>query len=65
MPSLSAAEIILCAGVAIVAFFGPLSALVLVLFGREACPRCHARIPKRSAVCPRCRRDLPLGWARR
>lgn len=65
MPSLSAAESILCFGIVVVAFFGPLSALVLVIFGRAACPRCHQRIPRRSAVCPKCRRDLPLGWAQR
>ena len=65
MPSLGAAEILLCAGIAIVAFFAPLSALVLMIFGREACPRCHQRIPKRSTACPKCRRELPVGWASR
>ena len=65
MPSLGAAEIVLCAGIAVVAFFGPLSALVLIVLGRTPCPRCAKRIPKRSRVCPRCRRDLPEGWASR
>ena len=51
MPSLGAAEIVLCAGIAVVAFFGPLSALVLIVLGRSAGTRC--------------RRDLPEGWASR
>lgn len=63
MPNLGAGELILCCGIATVVFFGPLSALVLILLGRARCPACHARIPKRSRACPRCRRDLPEGWS--
>lgn len=65
MPSLGVAEIVLCAGIAIVAFFGPLSALVLIVLGRRPCPRCAVRIPKRARVCPRCRGALAEGWSSR